>query len=69
MIKRLKVHYPKYSKNCNMYPIIYDKTSFAYNNAIKLEKYHNYNNRTIQSVNANPHSDVYKIIEELKKDL
>jgi len=67
VIKRLKRHYSKYTKNCNMYPIIVDKTKDACVNAKKLEKYQKDNNRDIWSVEANPHSDVYQIIEELKK--
>ena len=67
VIKRLKEHFPKYTKNCNMYPIIVDKTKEAYDNAKKLEKYQKENNRDIQSVEANPHSDVYQIIDELEK--
>lgn len=65
VIKRLKCYYPKYTKNCNMHPIIIDKVNIACNNAKKLEKYHIDNSRVIESVEANPHSDVYKIIEEL----
>ena len=68
VIKKLKGYYPKYSKNCNMYPIISEKTASASENAKKLEKYHKENNRNIQSVEANPHSDVYKIIDELEKN-
>ena len=67
VIKRLKTHYSKYTKNCNMYPIIVDKTEKAYDNAKKLENYQKDNNRDIQSVEANPHSDVYQIIDELTK--
>ena len=67
VIKRLKEHFPKYTKNCNMYPIIVDKTKEAYDNAKKLGKYQKENNRDIQSVEANPHSDVYQIIDELEK--
>lgn len=67
VIKRLKTHYPKYNKNCNIYPIINDKTKKAYANAIKLEQYQKQNNRNIKSVEANPHSDVYQIIDELEK--
>ena len=67
VIKRLKEYFPKYTKNCNMYPIIVDKTKEAYRNAKKLEKYQKDNNRDIQSVEANPHSDVYRIIDELEK--
>lgn len=68
VIKRLKKHYPKYSKNCNMYPIIVDKTRKAYDNAKKLEQYQKDNNKYIQSVEANPHSDIYQIIDELEKN-
>ena len=50
-----------------MYPIIVDKTKEAYDNAKKLEKYQKENNRDIQSVEANPHSDIYQIIDELEK--
>lgn len=35
VIKKLKRHFPKYNKNCNMYPIIVDKTKEAYDNAKK----------------------------------
>lgn len=67
VIKKLIGHYPKYTKNCNMHPIIADKTKEAYANAKKLEKYQKDNNKDIQSVEANPHSDVYQIIDELEK--
>ncbi len=67
VIKRLRAHYSKYSKNCNMYPILYEGIKTAYNNAKKLEKYQNDNGRDIKSVEANPHSDVYQIIAELEQ--
>ena len=68
VIKRLKGYYPKYNKNCNIYPIIYENTKIAYDNAKKLEKYHKDNNISIKSVEANPHSDIYQIIDELEKN-
>ncbi len=67
VIRRLKGHYPKYTKSSNMYPILYDKTKTACDNAKRLEEYQKDNNRDIKSVEANPHSDVYQIIEELEK--
>lgn len=67
VIKRLKGYFPKYVKNCNMYPIIVDKTKIAYDNAIRLEKYQKDNGRNIESVEANPHSDVCKVLEEFEK--
>lgn len=63
VIKRLKRYFLKYNKNCNMYPVIVDKTKEAYDNAKKLEKYQKDNGRKIEFVEANPHSDVY--IDEL----
>ena len=68
VISRLQGHYSKYTKNCSMYPVIVDKTSNAYTNAIKLEKYQKYNNKNVKLVEANPHTDVYKIIDELIKN-
>lgn len=67
VIRKLKKYYSKYSKNCNIYPVIYDKTKVAYNNAKKLEKYQLNNNKDIKSVEANPHTDIYQIIDELEK--
>ena len=67
VIKRLKSHYSKYSKNCNIYPVISSKTKIAYDSAKKLEKYQIDNSRNIKSVDANPHTDVYQIIDELEK--
>lgn len=39
----------------------------AIKNAKKLEKYQLQNNKKLQSVEANPYTEVYKIIEELIK--
>lgn len=66
-IKRLKEYYSDYSKNCNMYSILYSKLNTAIENAKKLEKFHLSNNISIQTVEANPHTDVYLIVEELSK--
>ena len=65
VIKKVKNFYPKYNKNCNIYPFINDKVNKACEHAKKLERYQLSNDRNIESVDANPHSDVYKIIEEL----
>ena len=66
-IKRLKEYCSDYSKNCNMYSILYSKLNTAIENAKKLEKFHLSNNISIQTVEANPHTDVYLIVEELSK--
>lgn len=65
VIKRLKVYYPKYEKNINIYPNIVGKTDLAINRAKKLEKYQIANNRQIGSVEANPNTEIYIIVEDL----
>lgn len=65
VIKRLKSYYQKYAKNVNIYPDIVEKTKLAITRAKKLEKYHITNNRKIGYVDANPNTEVYKIVEYL----
>lgn len=65
VIKRLSKHYNNYDKNCNIYPEIKEKTSVAISNAKKLEKFQIVNGKRINTVEANPHTEIYKIIEEL----
>ena len=67
VITRLKKFYPKYEKNCNIYPEIKDKVNIAISNSKKLEKFQLLNNRKLQMVEANPYTEVYKLIEELLK--
>lgn len=65
VINRLKRHYPKYKKNCNIYPEIENRMKMAIDNSKKLEKYQVQNNKKLQSVDANPYTQMYKIVEEL----
>jgi len=65
VIKRLKGYYPKYEKNINVYPDIVENLNLAIKNAKKLEKYQLDNNRKIGTVEANPNTEVYKIVEYL----
>lgn len=67
VIDKLQKHYSKYEKNCNIYPDICNKVNYAISNAKKLEKYQLQNNRKLQTVEANPYTEMYKIIEELLK--
>ena len=67
VIKRLKRYYPEYEKNINIYPNIIEEMNLAINRAKKLEKYQINNNRTIGTVEANPNTEVYKIVEYLMK--
>ena len=65
VIKKLKGYYPKYEKNINIYPDIIEEIDLAIKRAKKLEKYQIDNNRRIGTVEANPNTEVYKIIEYL----
>lgn len=67
VIKRLKGYYPKYEKNINIYPDIIKEIDLAIERAKKLEKYQIDNNRRIGTVEANPNTEVYKIVEYLMK--
>ena len=56
-----------YSESLDIYPIIKDKTDTAIKNSKKVEKYQASSGNSIDSDNANPHSSVYKVVEELTK--
>ena len=67
VIERLKKYYPKYEKNCNIYSEIKDRVDIAIKNSKKLERYQKQNNKKLQSVDANPYTEMYKLVEELMK--
>lgn len=67
VLKRLKEYYPKYEKNINIYPDIIKEIDLAIDRAKKIEKYQIDNNRRIGTVEANPNTEVYKIVEYLMK--
>ncbi len=66
-VEELKERCPVYKKNSNIYPLIRDKQDEAIQNAKRLEKFHRDQGRGIHSVECNPSSEVYKIVEFLKK--
>lgn len=68
VISKLRKHNDKYEKNYNIYPEIKTYVNTAIANAKKLEKYQLENNREKNSVEANPHTNVYEIIEDINKD-
>ncbi len=67
VIAKLKEYYPEYEKNRDIYSKIFDKTMTAIKNAKKLEKYQIDKGNYIQTVEGNPHTEVYKVIEEIFK--
>jgi hypothetical protein len=67
VINRLKKYYPKYEKNVNIYPEINSNVNKAIERAKKLEKYQLDNGKKVGSIEANPNTEMYKIVEKLLK--
>ena len=67
VMKRLKKYLPKYEKNINIFSDIKDKVYEAIERAKRLESFQLQNNKTIGMVEANPSTEMYKIVEELIK--
>ena len=65
VIKRLKQYYPKYEKNINIYPEINCNINKAIERAKKLEEYQVNNRKLIGTVESNPSTEMYKIVEYL----
>lgn len=55
----------EYTESKNIFPLIKNKTSFAIQNAKKLEKYHQENGQPLCTDKCNPYTSVYKVVEEL----
>lgn len=65
--KKMKKKIPGYTENMNVYPIIKDNTDEAMNYAERVEEFHKRNGRKIDSEEANPHTNVYRVLKEIKK--
>ena len=65
VIKRLKQYYPKYDKNINIYKEINENVDEAIKRAKKLENYQIENGKIIGTTDANPSTEMYKIVEYL----
>ena len=66
-MKRLKKYLPNYQKNINIFSDIKDKVYDAIERAKRLESFQLQNNKIIGMVEANPSTEMYKIVEELIK--
>ena len=66
-IKKLMTHCPQYDKNYDIYPEIESKTFEAIKNVKRLEKIHISDGKDVQMHDSNPHSEMYKFIEEINK--
>lgn len=68
VIDELKKLCAGYNKSYDIYPLIYNNTNKAIINAKMLEKFQLENGRKLQTVETNPYTEVYKIIEEMQKN-
>ena len=68
VIEKLKKHIPNYSKNTDIFDYLLNERSVAINNAKKLNKLHGKNNIELISVESNPSTQVYRIVEEILKN-
>ena len=68
LIKRLKQYYQKYEKNINIYPEINNNVNKAIERAKKLEQYQLNNGKTVGTVESNPSTEMYIIVEYLTKN-
>ena len=66
-LDELKERCPGYKKTSNIYPTIKDKQDDAIQNAKRLEQFHREQGRSVHSVDSNPSSEMYKIVEFLTK--
>lgn len=65
LLNRLQKHNKKYEKNYNIYNEINNKTNKTIEREKKLINYQIENGKTIGTVDANPSTEVYKVVEDL----
>lgn len=63
VLLKLKAKIPNYEKGKDIFEVICKNTNTAIKNAKKLEKYQIKTGKKIQTVEANPHSQVYEVID------
>ncbi len=66
-VNELKDRCSGYKKNCNIYPLLKERQGEAITNAKRLEQYHLEQGHRMHSVDSNPGSEMYKVIEFLTK--
>lgn len=63
----IKSKIENYSESFDIYPFIKDNTNEAVKNAKLIEKNHINNGKLIDSEDANPHTNVYRVIEKIQE--
>lgn len=61
----LKEKIEGYTESMDVYNILKSKTDEAIKNAIEIEEYYTKNGQDLDSEEANPHTSVYKVIQEI----
>lgn len=64
-LRRLRTYIPNYDKTTNIFPNIEKNVRTAIERAKKLEIYQKENNKKIGTIEANPSTEMYKIVEYL----
>ena len=64
-VEELKRKCKDYKKTMNIFPVIFDNTETAIKTAIRLKDYHNAQGRRAHSIERNPSSDMYIVVEYL----
>ncbi len=67
LIEDLKKYIPKYKKNVDIYNEISNKTKIAIKNCKQLEKEQIENGNRLNTVQCNPYTSVYQLVEYLLK--
>ncbi len=67
LINRLEKHLPDYEKNKDYYDLLKNKRENAVDNAKRLNELHQINGINLISVDSNPSTQVFTIVEEILK--
>ncbi len=65
VIDKLKEYIPRYEKNLDVYALLLNNRSIAIDNAKKLNRLHEGAGTKLISVESNPSTQVYSIVEEI----
>ena len=67
VVNKLKEYIPKYDKTLDVYDLLLNNRSIAIDNAKKLNKLHEKDEIKLISVESNPSTQVYRVVEEILK--
>lgn len=67
LIEKLKIHIPDYEKNADYFDLLKSKRESAISSAKRLNELHKRNGTNLISINSNPSTQVFEIVEDLLK--